>query len=66
MRLMRCSVGDALGSLAFCGFDGLNAPCAFGVGQAVRLMIGLSSVFDESYGRASDCRWVVRSMVGEM
>ena len=56
MRLMRCSVGDALGNLAFCGFDGLDAPCAFGVGQAVRLMIGLSSVFGELYGRAFDCR----------
>ena len=56
MRLMMCSVGDALGNLAFCGFDGLDAPCAFCVGQAVRLMIGLSSVFDELYGRAFDCR----------
>ena len=49
-------MGDALGNLAFCGFDGLDAPCAFGVGQAVPLMIGLSSAFDESYGRALDCR----------
>lgn len=52
MALMRGSVCDAFGDLAFCGFDGLDAQCAFGLGEAVRLMIGLSSAFDE---RAFDC-----------
>jgi hypothetical protein len=66
MRLMRGSAGDAFGDFAFCGFDGLDAQYAFGVGQAVRLMIGLSSAFDELNGRAFDCGWVVRFMVGKM
>lgn len=48
----------------FVGLMGwLAAQSAFGVGQVVRLMIGLSSVFHE---RAFDCGCVVRSMVGEM
>ena len=47
--------GRCIGDLAFCGLDGLDARWAFGVGRAVRLMIGLSSAFDELNWRAFNC-----------